>query len=187
MTLTDVQIETALRRVEPGLEQYCALQVRVTEGGGVFADGAFRRLYNRFYRIRRGVAWQEAFYGLLARSAGAPAPPEFRSVLRQLHEATSRYETSFASKLVATLDPHRPVLDKWVLDNVGLRLPPVGASDRFERICDVCTTVEQRCLAFLATAAGASLLVAFDRRYPNVPVTAMKKLDLVLWQSREAR
>ena len=54
----------------------------------------------------------------------------FPEALRALRERTGRLEASFASKLVATLDPNKPVIDKFVLSNFNLRLPYHGAANR---------------------------------------------------------
>jgi hypothetical protein len=70
--------------------------------------------------------WQEVFYGLMARAKHQDLP--FHEVLHALHDATGRHEASFASKLVATFDPSKPVIDAVVLKNVGLRLPPYAAA-----------------------------------------------------------
>lgn len=59
--------------------------------------------------------------GLMPRPKREALP--FHDVLRALHHATGRWEASFASKLVATFDPSKPMIDAVVLTNVGLRLP----------------------------------------------------------------
>jgi hypothetical protein len=58
----------ALPRVEEGLRRYLWLQARVADTDGFHRDPEFRRRFNLFYRIRRGPAWQEAFYSLMARA-----------------------------------------------------------------------------------------------------------------------
>ena len=45
--------------------------------------------------------------------------PTFRDVLDEIHAATGRYEPSFASKLVATIDPSKPLWDVHVLANTN--------------------------------------------------------------------
>src|SRR6186997_1843833 len=101
--LTPRQIDAALAGASGGLRQYEWLQSRVAEQDNFEQDPEFRRRFNRFYRVRRGREWQDTFYGLMGRGKGERL--EFRAVLDALHEATNRYEASFASKLVATLDP----------------------------------------------------------------------------------
>lgn len=129
------QIDAALPRVEKGLQQYLWLQSRVDGSNDFAADAEFRRRFNHFYRVRRATPWQNEFYGLMDRAKQERL--EFPAVLRLLYEATNRYEASFASKLVATLDPSNAVIDRVVLKNLGLRLPTSRSPDREARICKV--------------------------------------------------
>ena len=107
--LSPGQIDAALAQASEGLRQYERLQSRVTAQSDFDQDPRFRRAFNRFYRVRRGREWQDTFYGLMRRAKKEGL--EFRAVLLALHSATNRYEASFASKLVATLDPSKPVID----------------------------------------------------------------------------
>ena len=109
---------------------------------------------------------------------------EFPAVLDLLHQATGRYEASFTSKLLATLNPSLPVIDSVVLRNVGLRVPYSRSSDRAAGICRVHNQLSILFDGFLRTREGNYLVSEFEKKYPNVVVTDVKKLDLVLWQSR---
>lgn len=182
IVLSPRQIDAALLRVGEGLEQYLWLQARVAAGSGFEQDPEFRRRYNRFYRVRRGSDWQNAFYNLMARAKSEQL--DFRAVLLALHDTTNRYEASFASKLVATLDPSKPVIDAFVLQNVGLRLPVPALPDRFERICDVYGELISIFSKFLSGESGRYLITAFRRVHPNSKITKVKMLDLVLWKTR---
>lgn len=135
--------------------------------------------------MRRGPAWQEAFYGLMARAKQGNL--RFLDVLHALYGATGRYEASFGSKLIATLDPSQPVIDAVVLTNVGLRLPPYADRDRAARICDVHRQLVSLFAVFLGEENGEYLVRAFSRSYPNAKITNVKMLDLVLWQTRDSR
>lgn len=180
--LSPPQIDAALLRVSEGLTRYVWLQSRVAEQSGFEQDPEFRRRYNRFYRVRRGPEWQNAFYNLMARAKSDQL--DFRAVLVALHGTTNRYEASFASKLVATLDSSKPVIDAFVLRNVGLRLPASAAPDRFERICNVYHELISIFSTFLSSECGHYLITAFRRVHPTATITKVKMLDLVLWQTR---
>jgi hypothetical protein len=106
------------------------------------------------------------------------------NVLHGLHETTGRWEASFASKLLATADPTAPVIDSVVLKNVGLRLPTSTSRDRGTRIVAVHRTLGAMLQEFLTTRNGVYLLERFRAAYPHADITAMKMLDLVLWQTR---
>lgn len=175
------QVDDALPRIEAGLAQYLSLQADLHRLD-VSADRDFQRRFNRFYRVRRGTDWQWRFYALLER--GKRDPTDFTEVLRALHAATGRYEASFASKLVATLYPDRPVIDRFVLANAGLRLPGPSAKDRPGEILACYVGLQHAFAVFLRSPTGTYLVESFLRRFPGRSVTAVKMLDLVLWQTR---
>lgn len=179
--LTDAQIDESLEKVRPGLLKYLAIQGRLHRCD-VRADEDFRRRFNGFYRVRRGPAWQNGFYEVLERAKSRP--PSFREVLADLHRAGGRWEASFASKLLATVDPTQPVIDSVVLRNVGLRLPSQRQADRAQRIDAVHRGLAAAFAEFLPTDAGRRLVQRFRDRFPDALVTEVKMLDLVLWQAR---
>lgn len=179
--LTDDEVEAALQALEKRLPKYLVIQSRL-RGCDVKTDADFRRAFNGFYRVRRGRAWQNAFYGLLERAKARPTT--FRRTLDDLRAATGCWEASFASKLVATVDPSQPVIDSVVLRNVGIRLPPPGAADRGDRIEAAHAALAAAYAEFLPTAAGRWLVGRFRARFSNADVTETKMLDLVLWRTK---
>jgi hypothetical protein len=181
-TLTREQIDAVLPRVDKGLRQYLCLQAYVA-GHDAFDDREFRRRYNGFYRVRRGSAWQDAFYGLMGRAKREGL--QFPAVLRALHEDTNRYEASFASKLTATIDPSAPIIDSIVLNNLGLRLPYPTAPNREIGICTLHQQLASLFRQFLRAEDGKYLVKQFRQMYPTADITEVKMVDLVLWQSRK--
>ena len=180
--LTKAQIDAALPKVEPGLKQYLWLQAKAFGRGQFHDDAEFRRRYNHFYRVRRAAAWQKIFYGLMARAMQEQL--QFHSVLDLLRESTGRYESSFTSKLIATLNPSKPVIDSVVLKKLGLRLPSAKTANRAAAISSLHQKLESLFADFLGTDSGKYLVHAFDSLYPDTGITDEKKLDFVLWQSR---
>lgn len=75
----------------------------------VASDRAFQRVFTAFYRVWRSGDWRAALFENLERAKASPIC--FGDALHQLREATGRVEASFASKLVATVDPDLPVID----------------------------------------------------------------------------
>ena len=181
VSLTPNTIESALPRIARGLQKYMAIQERVLQTD-VSQDRAFQRLYNGFYRVRRNVAWQQVYFERM--EAEKTHPTEFSGVLTALWDRLGRVEASFASKLVATLDPHQPVLDAFVLANVGLRLPAAHQPHRLAETIRCYAALQDRLSALLQADEGQEVLRCFDRAYPDTPITPLKKLDLVLWQVR---
>jgi hypothetical protein len=181
LNLTSEQVEAALPRVAAGLAKYAWLQTELSVRD-VSRDVEYRKRFGGFYRVRRSADWRDAYFGILEKAKSAPIP--FEEALQRLFEATGRVEASFASKLVATVDPLQPVIDSVVLANLGLRLPTQAASDRFARIRHIHRQLAQLYSTFLASHSGRYLVSQFHQAYPDAQVTEIKMLDFVLWQTR---
>ena len=181
MNLTTEAVTLALPRLATGLSKYLDLQRRL-HGTHVSGDRDFQRAFNGFYRVRRDTAWQEVFYDLLEREKGERRG--FEPVLRELQTRLGRYEASFASKLTASVDPTLPVIDAFVLKNMGLRLPAPTSRDRLGAIVDTHRRVADGYSRLLASDDGQAVVASFDAAYSESGLTDLKKLDLVLWQIR---
>ena len=180
--LTRHEIDTAIPKVEVGLAQYQHLRHLIRTRPRFAHERAFQKAFNGFYRVRRNAEWQRVFYATLARCHRHPLT--FAQVLRQIRRTTGRTEASFASKLVATLDPTQPVIDSVVLAKLGLSLPATQDARRHERIVQLHALLRRRYTKFLKTANGRYLVSWFRRRYGTQRLTRIKMLDLVLWQTR---
>lgn len=176
------RIDATLPRVEDGLKKYLWLQDEVSRNPNAHNSPHFRKRFNHFYRIRRGAPWQDSFYSLFGRARQQSLG--FRAVLDALRQETGRYEASFASKLVATLNPTEPVIDSVVLKNLGMKLPKATSLNRVEEIRQVHTGLKIALNAFLQTNDGKYLVAQFQKMYPSANITNIKMLDLVLWQTR---
>ena len=183
MHLTVPQIDQALERAARGVEQYGWIMQRV-HAVDVSVDAGFQRRFNAFYRVRKGEVWRRVFYALLERAKSEPLT--FSEALVALEQAVGRVETSFASKLVATLDPGLPVVDQHVMRNFGLRRPYPSARDRMTKEVAVYLELRQRVADLLARPDGARMCDRFRARFPHADVSDVKKIDFVMWQHRPA-
>jgi hypothetical protein len=176
-----LEIQNALERLADGLGRYQWLQASVLECD-VTTDREFQRRFDAFYRVRRNSHWRREFFALMEKSKSGET--YFSETLQAVYRSTGRIEASFASKLVATLDPSKPVIDKFVLRCFKLRLPNWGSANREENTVEL---YRQLCLKYddlLASPDGVKIRNMFDERYPNAKITNVKKIDLVLWQMR---
>jgi hypothetical protein len=111
----------------------------------------------------------------------------FSQALRTLRELTGRIEASFASKLVATLDPNKPVVDKFVLDNFGLRLPYYSTDNRESKTIQVYSQLCRKYEGLMACPIAHIICANFAKMYPWANITDLKKVDFVLWQIRDRK
>jgi hypothetical protein len=181
LNLTNAQIEAALPRVSVGLAKYTWLQTELS-ARDVSCDRMYQKRFGGFYRVRRGSPWRDAYFEILEK--GKAAPISFKEALMSIHAATGRVEASFASKLIATLDPSQPVIDSVVLGNLGLRLPGQGNDHRFAGVESLYQQLGKLYSDYLASEVGCGLVTQFRQAYPEAQITGIKMLDFVLWQTR---
>jgi hypothetical protein len=182
ISISKAQLAVALPKVQPGLQKYWAIQQQVQRDTSGFTDPELRRSYNGFYRVRRGQPWQSIYFNVMHQAQINTYG--FSQVLRALHQSTGRYEASFASKLVATLDTTQPVIDSVVLKNLGCKLAAANTPNRMQAIESLHRDLQQNVQSFLALIEGQILVSAFKAAYPAFSISEEKMVDLVLWQMR---
>jgi hypothetical protein len=126
--------------------------------------------------------WQKEFYSLLQKSKKDTTT--FENTLSKLFEKTGKIESSFASKLVATIDPKMPVIDSIVLKNLKFKLPYSYDKEREIKILKIYQTLIKEFSLFLKTESGKYLVEQFAKEYPTSKISKTKMLDLILWQTR---
>lgn len=166
-----------------GLEGYASIQRTVRETDVSF-DADFRRLYNRFYRMRRNAAWQSSYYAIMEREKADPSTA-FGDVLREMHELTGNAEASFASKMIATLHPDKPIWDSLVLARLGLRLKGTTVQAKLENAVEVHGEIVSWYENYLAMEDAEKNIRLFDELLPDCAwLTPVKKVGFLLWSER---
>jgi len=177
------QVVAAINKARKGIAQYLEI-MGLLPNVDVSRDRNFQRKYNAFYRVRqRPKEWYELYFSYLE-SSKAKAPT-FDTVIDHLFSALGRYEPSFSSKLVATLDPHQPVWDRFVLKNTGQKSPYYTAKDRIEKAKIVYRSIQAWYQEYMRSEEGRNVIGIFNREVQDHQrVTDLKKIDFVLWQTR---
>ena len=175
-------IQSSLARAW-GLDGYMRIQRAVRETD-VSSDAGFQRLYNRFYRVRRNAGWQAAYYEIMQREK-AVQDHSFGDLLREMHARTGNVEASFTSKMIATLDPNRPIWDSLVLERLGFRLKGTTAQAKLENAVGVYEGIVGWYAGYLSTGDAERNIALFDEVLPDYAwLTPVKKVDFLLWSSR---
>ena len=109
----------------------------------------------------------------------------FGEILLRLFQATGQIESSFASKMFATLNPDMPIWDSNVLKCLRLQLkgstPELKMSNAVVLYDRICRWYE----LFLQTEEAKSMLSRFDRELSDFKsMTPTKKIDFILWASQ---
>lgn len=184
--MNTAKIRDALLKAEKGIAQYAVLMNQFAKVD-VSADADFQRKYNAFYRVqRRQKSWYLSYYTLMQRLK--ETKPLFADVLDEIHSLTGRYEPSFASKLVATIDPSKPIWDVHILENTNHRAPSYTSKNKLALAKSAYASIENWYATFLFSTEGKFYISEFDRFAPDYcEFSALKKVDFILWQTRSKR
>lgn len=96
------------------------------------------------------------------------ASTAYGDVLREMHEFTGNVEASFASKMIATLHPDKPIWDSLVLARLGLMLKVPTAQAKLENAVEVCEQIVSWCETYLATDDCEKSIISFEFSGPQM-------------------
>jgi len=181
--MNEIEITRAINKARRGIDQYLEI-MRLFQKTDVSNSRYFQTAYNALYRVRqRPSEWYQEYYKYMEEMKGHSVT--FSIILRHFDRKLGRYEPSFSSKLLHTLDTSFPVWDTHVLSNIGLRAPSYASRRKYEQAESTYKAIEDWYQIFLCTADGKSLISKFDELVAESPEIAdIKKIDFVLWQTR---
>lgn len=182
------QIDGILARItESHLSRYDRLQSRLASTN-VAIDAEYRSTFNGYYRMqRRSKDWYDYFFALLEAKKNSPIAT-FEDILTEVYRTKRRIEASFCSKLLATIQPDKPVYDKHVRESLRLDIPKATdpADRRLRGFVNMYARLEQQVGLLIQLQSFQALKEAFDRAFPAYKhFSEVKKLDLLLWQYRQ--
>lgn len=166
-----------------GLDKYKIIEEQVQKVD-VSVDVDFQRSFNGFYRVRRNKDWRKAYYNLFEQVKSSE-DVGFAYILEELYHKTGNVEASFASKLLATLKPEMPIWDRYVVQNLNLKVPPASDPERIRKVERLYDGIVGWYSAFLKTENARQCLAKFDEVLPDYAwLSDVKKIDFYLWSIR---
>lgn len=149
-------------------------------------DREFQKLFNGFYRVRRGSDWQEACYHIMEMHRTDPSVT-FPQLLNELTYHTGKVDFSFATKILHTINPRMPIYDSIIATNLALWNNYDGSVDR--KMCRAIVIYDQLQQAYRQLQTMPEMLQcvdAFNRRFLDfLNISTLKKIDFLLWSNRE--
>ena len=151
---------------------------------------AYQALYKGFYGARHMTAklsnhekencWKQ-YFKLLAEQPQAKR--SLQEIIETLRPLTHRWEVSYSTKLLATADPQRPVIDRFMREELHIKAPKRNASNFVEVWCSIYVEIEKIYGEVLANDDGGNFVKQFDEVFPLLSdLTPVKKIDVLLWQ-----
>ena len=175
--------QKAIDNISIALSKYNYIKDRLNQTN-VSLDTAFQKKYNGFYRMRqRPPEYYAIYFNFMEKQKTKEVI--FEEILRYFHTSFGRIEASFSSKLMATINPDKPVWDEFVLKNLGITKPATYSKNRIEKTVDVYKRIEHFYDEFLQTMECQELVAKFDIHFLNTKITKTKMVDLLLWQTRD--
>ena len=149
----------------------------------VTKNSEFQKKYKGFYRVRRNNDWSRPYFEFM--ESHKVTGSIFEDVLNHVFDTTGKVEGSFSSKLLATINPHKPIWDKLVLDQLSIRKPVQGQKNKQKQIKESLATyskLENWYTNYLETPNAKEVITLFDEMYPFAAImTDVKKIDWALW------
>jgi len=185
ITQSEIRAVYTKQALKDGLKKYLEImdelhRVNVSE------HKEFQKRYNHFYRMRqRKPEYYQMYYDYMEEMKKNKDILTFEDVFSYIKKETGRCEVSFSSKLLATINPNKPVWDSFVLENLGIKKIYPTTKDREKKIVAVYHQICDWYGQFMKTEEADLIIEVFDEIYPNTNITNLKKIDLFLWQNRK--
>ena len=147
------------------------------------ASPEFQRAFNGYYRIRRNEEWRQHYYDLFVKAKAGRF--SFEQIITELVRLTGNVEASFSSKMLATIDPSKPIWDQYVLQNLGLELIGKSQEEKLQNAVALYDRIVKWYKEYLTTSEARENIIDFDRLLPEYAwVSDTKKIDCLLWSKR---
>lgn len=159
---------------------YRWLQVHLQERN-VAEDEQYRRKFSHYYQMRFvSQEYKQAFFTLFESLKTDPQP--FETIAKTLYPVEQKHELSFISKMLHTLDPHRPIYDSHVCK--VLHLHRANSGDFDHRIAQDRQVLEYIAQVYQEMDASPEIQTIIDRMNrwtPDYQVSKEKRYDFLLW------
>ena len=151
----------------------------------VAENKSFQKTFTVFYRLRRDDEWRHYYFSLFEEYKKRKDVPSFGEIQLRLFQHCGQVESSFSSKMLATLDPNMPIWDSYILKNLGLKLKGRTKEERFSLAVVLYDSICNWYTDFLKTDEAKEMLELFNEAFPEFNhFTPVKKIDFILWALR---
>lgn len=148
----------------------------------VSTDAEYQRKFAGYYRMRYvSSTYRNRFFEVLE-ATKQQTVPSFRTISEALFNVDRKHAFSFITKMLHTIDPHRPIYDSQVDAALGIHRtfqPDFEKKlQQDEGILNYLSSLYQE-LAALPDMVGP--LMAVEQILPDQRMSTEKKLDFILW------
>ncbi len=167
-----------------GFDKYRIIMNRVTQIN-VATNKDFQTLFDGYYKVRRNDEWRKAYFELM-QNTKSKENVTFEYIIRTLYRKTNcKIEPSFSSKLLATLDPDKPIWDQYVVSNLGKKIQGKTDEEKLKSAISIYDEIDNEIHVLINSTDGIECIREFDKIFPDYSdINAVKKIDFFLWSKR---
>ena len=167
-----------------GLETYFYLKNSLYKTD-VSTDKSFQTTYNDFYNVRRNEEWRKVYYNYFEKIKNKK-DVSYEEIIKYLFDHTGNVEASFSSKLLSTINPEMPILDQFVLQNLGIKIEATtDKKERLKNAIEAYNSIIEKEKELLAQKDVKKFVKEFKNFLPEYELTDIRILDYLLWGTRE--
>lgn len=174
--------------IEKGLLNYKEIMSLFKCSENIDKDEVLQRRYKSFYKMntaRKDAQFYKIYFRVLKKAKEGDSI-DLLSVLSHLKRISNKNEISFASKLLATIDPKLPIWDSRVRNHVN-EMSDLKLKASYRTI-EECVQAYNSLLSwyrdFMKTDRAKKMIAEFDSHFPNQKITSIKKVDFIFWQTK---
>ena len=157
--------------------------MRAVDKVNVEHDRDFQRMFNAFYKVRLpDTTYYDGFYHVFEQCKTIRTDLTFGAVLDALDAVTGRVESSFASKILATLKSSQPIWDSQVLKYLGIKLTGQTNMEKLRSAKEIYSRIEKLYAEYMRTDNAKSNIALFNEFLPDYAwISNVKKIDYMMW------
>ena len=156
----------------------------------------YQKNFTNYYRVRRDAEWLKEFYSYFEKNKNRK-DITFEEILRYISNIehsvkvtesnpsgkAKTVEASFASKMLATINPNHPIWDSQVLRFLNIKTNECqNSSNKIDEYIRIYNEIEIEISNFIKTDCGKECIRIFDETFPNCKdFSDYKKIDFYLW------
>lgn len=139
----------------------------------------FQKNFNSFYNVRRDENWRKKYYNYFEKNKKRK-DIRFSEILEAISDSNS-VESSFASKMLATINPEKPILDKNILNYFGFKIEGLNREKRIKCAIDVYDKIEKEYKKMLKDNTVKNTIMELKKLLGQYELSDTKVLDYILW------
>lgn len=143
----------------------------------------FQKTFNRFFMIRRDEKWRKIYYNYFENIKNNKNV-SFEEIIKYLYHKTGNIEASFASKMLAIINPNMPIWDQYIITNLEFKVEGKEKEERLNNTISIYNDIIKKEKELLKRNDVKQAIKDFKNKYKDYKLTDIKILDYLLWNNR---